>query len=213
MQGSGIRDQGSGDSMKVLVVTATPSSESFNFAIAQRAAGHIQKRGHEVIFHDLYRENFSPLLEAEEIPRDAVLDPAVAAYCRELTEADGVVIVHPDWWGQPPAILKGWVDRVFRPGTAYEYEGLPGEVGTVTGLLGGKFGVVFTTGDTDEEREQDYFLDPLETLWKNCIFGFCGVEKFMRRHFSIIMISTEAQRKAWLEEVDTLLDPFLGNNE
>ncbi len=191
--------------MKFIVTVATPSVDSFNYAIARQAVSFLETAGHIVIFHDLYREPFSPLLAQEEIPREAILDEGLAAYCREVTEADGIVIVHPNWWGQPPAVLKGWIDRVFRPGTAYEYEGEPGKVGTVTGLLTGKTAVVFTTGDTDEATERDYFRDPLDTLWKRCVFGFCGIEDVVRKHFSIIMISDEKQRKHWLEEVSETL--------
>lgn len=192
--------------MKILIVVAVPSLESLNYAIARKAADTVEKSGGEVFFHDLYREGFQGILETAEIPADAPLDPVIGEHCRELTEADGVIIVHPNWWGQPPAILKGWIDRVIRAGVAYDYEGEPGKVGTVTGLLKGKFAVVFTTGDTDAEREQNYFRDPLETLWKNCIFGFCGVEKFVRKHFSIVMISSEQERRAWLDEVEQLVE-------
>jgi NAD(P)H dehydrogenase (quinone) len=195
--------------MKLLVITATPSTANFNYAIAERAVTYLTEQGHEVFFHDLYREKFPPILESEEISKDAGLDSLVAGHCEELTAADGVIIVHPNWWGQPPAILKGWIDRVIRPGTAYLCEGKPGEVGEVIGLLAGKFSVVFTTGDTDTEREISYFMDPLETLWKNCIFGFCGVKKFTRRHFNIILTSSAAQRKKWLNEVEEILQTYI----
>ncbi|MBC8452500.1 MAG: NAD(P)H-dependent oxidoreductase [Spirochaetes bacterium] len=196
--------------MRVLVITATPSMSSFNYAIAEKTVSYLTENGHDVVFHDLYREKFPPLLEQDEIAKDAILDPLIAKHCEELTAADGVVIIHPNWWGQPPAILKGWIDRVIRPGTAYICEGKPGEVGEVIGLLKGKFGVVFTTGDTDTEREISYFMDPLETLWKNCIFGFCGVVQFTRRHFNIILTSSAEQRKKWLADVENVLKSYIG---
>ena len=94
---------------------------------------------------------------------------------REIAQAQGIVIVHPNWWGQPPAILKGWVDRVLRPEVAYRFrEGDAGD-GVPVGLLKAKAAVVFTTSNTPRERELASFGDPLETLWKNCIFGLCGV--------------------------------------
>jgi len=63
------------------------------------------------------------------------------------------VIVHPTWWGQPPAILKGWIDRVIRPGVAYRFrEGDAGE-GIPDGLPAAKAALVFTTSDTPPERE------------------------------------------------------------
>lgn len=88
---------------------------SFNHALAGAAMQALHSNGHEVVFHDLYQERFDPVLPAEEIPRGAALDPVVKAHCDEITAADGIIIIHPNWWGQPPAILKGWADRIFRP--------------------------------------------------------------------------------------------------
>jgi NAD(P)H dehydrogenase (quinone) len=107
------------------------------------------------------------------------------------------VVVHPNWWAMPPAVLKGWIDRVFCQGVAYEF----GEGGAVIGHLKGKTAVVFTTSNTPRDAEMKLFGDPLENLWHNCIFGFCGVEDFHRRNFESIIMSTPEERKAWLAEV------------
>ena len=70
--------------------------------------------------------------------REAVLPPEIARHCAEIAAADGIIVVHPNWWGQPPAILKGWIDRVIRPGVAYEFlDGDDGE-GVPVGLLKAK---------------------------------------------------------------------------
>ena len=184
--------------MKISVILAHPDKKSFNHAIAAAAVETLKKNGHEVFFHDLYAEEFDPLLTAEEIPRDAALPFEVEKHCNEISAADGVVIVHPNWWGQPPAILKGWVDRVIRPGVAYEFlENDQGE-GVPCGLLKVKSAVVFNTSNTETEREKNIFGDPLETIWKNCIFGLCGVKSFYRRMFNIVVVSSEEQRKGWL---------------
>lgn len=194
--------------MKISVILAHPDAASFNHAIAQTAVKQLESGGHEVFFHDLYRENFAPLLFREEIPRDVPLPEAIAAHCREIANADGVIIVHPNWWGQPPAILKGWVDRVIRPGVAYEFlEGDSGE-GVPSGLLKAGSALVFNTSNTEMERERLIFGDPLETIWKNCIFGLCGVRNFHRRMFGIIITSTEDQRKEWLDMVRKDVDSF-----
>ena len=132
----------------------------------------------------------------------------VEKHCNEISVADGVVIIHPNWWGQPPAILKGWVDRVIRPGVAYEFiEDDKGE-GVPRGLLKAKSAVVFNTSNTETEREINIFGDPLETIWKNCIFDLCGVRNFYRRMFNIIVVSSEEQRKEWLQEVGRTTDIY-----
>jgi hypothetical protein len=84
-----------------------------------------------VSFHDLYAEGFDPLLPACELPSDCELPERIAKWCDEIASAEGIVIVHPNWWGQLPAILKGWIDRVIRPGVAYRF--LDGDDGEGTG--------------------------------------------------------------------------------
>jgi len=192
--------------MRISVILAHPDKASLNHAIASAAVEQLEMNGHSVSFHDLYAEYFGPLLVSKEIPKDAVLPEPVKNHCEEIRQADGIIVIHPNWWGQPPAILKGWIDRVIRPGIAYEFlEGDAGE-GIPKGLLKAEVAVVFNTSNTLPEREQQIFGDPLETIWRNCIFGLCGVGNFHRRTFSTVVTSTESERREWLEEARTLID-------
>ena len=187
--------------MRVLTILAHPQPGSFNHAIAKAALSALETGGHEIIFHDLYAERFDPLLRSEEMPKGAEIDEALARHCRDLAEAEGIIVVHPNWWGMPPAILKGWVDRVVRPGVAYEFlEGDGGE-GVPRGLLRARKALVFNTSNTEAKREQEAFGDPLQTLWKNCIFGLCGLEDFSRKSYGVVVTSTVAERRAWLDDV------------
>jgi NAD(P)H dehydrogenase (quinone) len=197
--------------MKISVILAHPDSNSFNHAIARTVLERLEKNGHSVCFLDLYEEGFDPLLVAKEIPDDASLPQVIKNHCWEIAGADGIIIIHPNWWGQPPAILKGWIDRVIRPGVAYEFlEGDSGE-GVPKGLLRAKAAIVFNTSNTEPEREKSVFGDPLETIWKNCVFGLCGIPVFYRRTFSVVITSTEAQRKCWLDEVKATIDSMFPN--
>lgn len=187
--------------MRVSIILAHPDSGSLNHAIATASAEALRALGHEVRLRDLYAEGFDPLLPTGEIPREAALPALVDGHCREITEADGIVVVHPNWWGMPPAVLAGWVDRVLRPGVCYEFvEGDSGE-GVPRGLLKARRAVVFNTSNTFEERERAVFGDPLERIWKDCVFGLCGVTDVHRRVFSVVCVSTREQREAWLDEV------------
>src|SRR4030043_1150576 len=199
--------------MKISVILAHPDRSSFNHAIAQTVVEQLENNGHRVFFHDLYGEDFNPLLTGKEIPIDSPLPHVIKEHCDEIREAEGIIIVHPNWWGQPPAILKGWIDRVIRPGIAYEFlEGDSGD-GIPKGLLRAKAAIVLNTSNTEAEREQSVFGDPLETIWKNCVFGLCGVHVFYRRTFSIVITSTEAQRRQWLDEVKAMIDSVFPNEE
>ena len=190
--------------MHILIVLAHPWHGSFNYAIASRAQEALRSLGHRVSFHDLYLERFDPVMPPEELVGGPP-DPMLASHFVEVREADGFVIVHPNWWGQPPAILKGWIDRVLRQGIAYEFPPGCDPSGVPIGLLKAHTAVVFNTSNTPLEREQAVFGDPLELLWRNCVFQFCGVDTVVRRMFSTIEGSTAGQREAWLAEVDTIV--------
>lgn len=193
--------------MNIVVVLANPSPQSFCYAIAETVLTKLRENNHRVIFHDLHVEQFQPILYKEEIPKNAALnDPILVQHCHEMANADGIVVIHPNWWGQPPAILTGWIDRVFRAGVAYKFvEDDKGE-GIPIGLLNAKSAIVFNTSNTSEERETNIFKDPLETIWKNCIFDLCGVKDFHRRMYRIVVTSTEQHRKEWLSDAASLVN-------
>ncbi len=194
--------------MNIPVILAHPNKESFNHAIAANVIATLRENGHRALFHDLYTERFDPALSAAELPKEAPLDAAIQRYCDELAAADGIIIIHPNWWGQPPAILKGWIDRVIRPGVAYEFmEGDAGE-GVPRGLLKATAALVFNTSNTQAEREIQFFGDPLETIWKNCIFGLCGVTDVHRKTFGVIVTSTPQRRDEWLQEVREAVNKY-----
>lgn len=186
--------------MNVLVLIGHQRPGSFCHAIADTAVQELKSLGHEVIFHDLYAEHFDPILPDSEIPRGSSLDPIVAQHCREVTAADAYLIVHPNWWAMPPAVLKGWIDRVWRQGVIYRF----GPAG-VESLVAGRKAVVFTTSNTPREDELRMFGDPLENLWKACVFNFVGIHNFVRRNFESIIMSTPEQRQTWLQEVRTIV--------
>jgi putative NADPH-quinone reductase len=186
--------------MRTLVIIGHQNPGSFCHAIARTAVEELETLGHEVVFHDLYVERFDPILPQAEIAKDAPLDPVVRRHCDEVAAADGYVVVHPNWWGQPPAILKGWIDRVFRQGVVYEFT-----ADGVNGFLKGRTAIVITTSNTPRDAEMALFGDPLENLWKACVFNLCGVEDFYRRNFESIILSTPDERRQWLAEVRQII--------
>jgi len=192
--------------MTISVILGHPHAGSFNHAIASQVVTALKSAGHLVAFHDLYLEGFDPLITGYELATDDVGSNAlVERHCQELRQAEGIVIIHPNWWGMPPAILKGWVDRVFRPGVAYEFADGDDGSGIPTGLLQARAALVLTTSNTSDGRERQVFGDPLETIWRNCIFGFCGITKVIRRNFSVIIGSTNEQRAGWIAETATIV--------
>jgi len=105
------------------------------------------------------------------------------------------------------------VDCVIRPGAAYEFlEGDSGE-GVPRGLLKAGKVVVYNTSNTKSKRERDVFGDPLQTIWKNCIFGLCGVKTFHRRMFNMVVTSSDERRRKWLDLVFRDMDKLFGKSK
>lgn len=184
--------------MQVYVLIAHQREDSFCHGITDTAIETLKAAGHTVVYHDLYKEGFEPILEDGEIPPDVELPPEIEQHVEEILASDGVIVVHPNWWASPPAILKGWLDRVLRVKRMYQF----GPNG-VEGLLGDKTAVVLTTSNTPREVELKVYGDPLENFWKKCVWGFCGVkeENFERRNFESVVMSTPEERAGWLDDV------------
>jgi len=199
--------------MKILIILAHPDKQSFNHAIANECKMRIVENGHSVIFHDLHEEKFDPIITSTEIPKNGEINNLVRAHCDDLKQSDGIIIIHPNWWGQPPAILKGWIDRVIRPGVAYKFDDGDNGEGIPIGLLKAKTAIVLNTSNTNAKRENEIFGDPLERIWKNCIFDFCGVKQFERKIYRIIVTSDLQQRLEWLKESRALIDKYFPKNQ
>lgn len=158
-------------------------------AISKAARFELLAAGHTIEHHDLYEEGFDPRLSPQEAYTvgDTVeetlartTDPVLKQHREGIGNAQGLLVVHPNWWGKPPAILAGWIDRVLVPGVAYRLEtaaGLP------QGLLAMKHALIINTSDTDAEREAIDIGDPLELIWGRCVLPYCGVEDYKRLIF------------------------------
>lgn len=190
--------------MNVLIVLAHPKAGSFNHAIAENIREALVSRGDQVTLRDLYAENFDPILTPAELERGNVAPPQVREHADAVLAADGIVIVHPNWRCQPPAILKGWVDRVLRAGEAFRFGVDENGKGMAIGMLKARAALVINTSNTPSEDEAVLYGNPLETLWKNCTFSFCGIPKVVRRNFEPVIASSLETRQAWLEEAKNL---------
>lgn len=110
--------------MKCLIVTAHPLSESLCKHLSTQVEKKLGIMGHQVSMEDLYADNFNPSLtrsERESYYGDFFDASLVEEQAKRLLDADGLILVFPTWWFGFPAILKGWFDRVWAPGIAYDH--------------------------------------------------------------------------------------------
>ncbi|WP_082701612.1 NAD(P)H-dependent oxidoreductase [Novosphingobium sp. FSW06-99] len=103
-----------------VVILCHPAPDSFNAAVATRYCETVRQCGQQAVLRDLYAMHFDPVLRAEEQPgsADFVVHPDVLAERALIADAKVVVLVYPIWLGSPPAMLKGYVERVFCTGLA-----------------------------------------------------------------------------------------------
>ena len=134
--------------MRWLVVYCHPVPESFCAGLRDAAMEVLQGRGEEVRLVDLYAEGFDPVMGCEE-RRDyndrAPSDPALAPHIENLKWAEAILFVYPTWWYGLPAMLKGWLDRVWAMDVAFK---LPDEGKRIVSLMPHvkRIGVVTTCG-------------------------------------------------------------------
>jgi putative NADPH-quinone reductase len=184
--------------MRVLILHCHPRPGSFTQALARAVSEAVRAVGLEPNLIDLYREGFDPVLNEAELERKFSFDPVVQRHTALLRESKGIAVIHPDWWGQPPALLKGWLDRVLRPGVAYDFVGPDFERKQHQGLLQGLWGLTIVTSDRPDSV--DTSSHPLRTLWEDSVFEYCGIKSRQVFILGPIRESTLKTRRRWLTE-------------
>ena len=109
--------------MRWLVVYCHPVPESFCAALREHALGVLREAGHETRLIDLHGEGFDPVMGADERRRYNSLtaaDHPFPEHAEHLAWAEGILFVYPTWWYGLPAMLKGWLDRVWTPGVSFD---------------------------------------------------------------------------------------------
>jgi len=188
-----------------LIVVSHPDSASFSLAIARQAESTLKMLGYATHLCDLYADGFNPLLTKDEVRGMGTVDPTTLRYRELLSLADVLVVVHPNCWGSPPAMMKGWMDRVFAEGSAYAFEKGSDQGDVPRGLLTARVALIFNTSNTDEERERAEFGDPLERIWRDCLLRYCGVKTVVRHVFRVVATSSITDRRRWLDEVTSIV--------
>ena len=163
--------------MRCLIVVAHPLKESLCQSLATIAHETLIKAGHEVDFADLYAEEFPPVMTAgERIAHNAVPDNS-GPEARRLAAAEALVLVFPTWWYGFPAVLKGWFDRVWLPGLAFDIGSDRSLVPRLTGLR--HFIAITTLGSP---RWVDWLVlrRPVRRILKYALAGTCAPQARFR---------------------------------
>lgn len=185
---------------KIAIINGHPNKESFNFGVAEAYKASALESGaeiKEIIITDL---NFNPNLQFGYQKR-MELEPDLIKAWEIIKWADHLVWIHPVWWGGLPALMKGFIDRLFLPGFAYKYR-----ENSVwwDKLLKGKTAHIITTLDQPGWYYWLMYGKPSVNQLKKSTLEFCGVKPVKVTYLGIIRDSKEEQRVKWLEKVKSL---------
>ena len=183
---------------KILIINGHPNKDAFNFGITtayKKGAENSEAEVREIIIADL---KFNPNLQFGYQKRTA-LEPDLTDAWEKIKWADHLVWVHPVWWGGLPAITKGFIDRIFLPGFAFQYR-----KNSVwwDKLLKGKTAHIITTLDQPGWYYRFAFGRPSINQLKKSTLEFCGVKPVKVTYISPIKNSELSLRKKWLEKIE-----------
>jgi len=165
--------------MKHLIIYAHPNPQSLNSYFKQTLAEHLWDNGHEVVIRDLCELNFNPILSLEDMhgQRLGKVSDDVRQEQEFISWAEHITFIYPIWWTGMPAIMKGFIDRVFSYGFAYRYD-----QGVQKGLLKGKQTTVINTHGKSKAEYEEIGMDKALSLTSDKgIFTYCGLE--INQHF------------------------------
>ncbi len=185
---------------KIAIINGHPNKDSFNFGVTEAyrlGASEAGAEVREIVIRDL---NFNPNLQFGYQKR-MELEPDLLKAWEIIQWADHLVWVHPVWWGGFPAIMKGFIDRLFLPGMAYKYR-----ENSVwwDKLLKGKTAHIITTLDQPGWYYRLFFGRPSVNQLRKSILEYCGVKPVKVTYVGIIRNSKDEQRTQWLRKVKEL---------
>jgi len=195
--------------LKHAVIFAHPRARSFTAAVADAYARAAEAAGGTVEMRDLYRIGFDPCLKAEEMPGARSFGPApdVVAERERLADCDVFALIYPFWLNAPPAMLKGYLDRVFGFGFAYGGAGQ-----SANPLLTGRKLISFTASGAPTQWVQETgTLEAVQTLFDRSFARQCGLTPLSHTHFGgLAPVTSQAFIQARLADVATIVTRHFG---
>lgn len=184
----------------VLVINGHPSPDSFCSALSQAYMGGVNKQTSEVRYIDLSRITFDPNLKFGYTQRTELEEDLKEAQ-KLIKWANHIVFVYPTWWGAMPAVLKGFIDRIFLPGFAFKYRE---DSVFWDKLLVGKSAHLIVTSDTPSWYNRLIYKRAGHNVMKRNILNFCGIKPVRVTEIGPVKPSSEQSRAKWLEKVKLL---------
>ncbi|MCX8076283.1 MAG: NAD(P)H-dependent oxidoreductase [Aquificaceae bacterium] len=191
----------------VSVIYAHPNPKSFNHALKEAVIEVLESKGKNYQLRDLYAMGFNPVLSSSDL--ETFLSGSVPEDVKreqEIIKASELIIfIYPIWWTGMPAILKGYIDRVFSYGFAYEEKD-----GELVGLLSDKTVVIINTlGASALDYGPSGMEDCLRKTTETGVFRFCGMHVIEHIFLYAVPYVSDQERKDMIAKVKSLLEDLL----
>lgn len=183
----------------ILVINGHPDKESFNRLISEKYQEAALAAGAHVRSLSIGELTFNPNLQFGYRKRTE-LEPDLLQALDDIHWSNHIVWVHPLWWYSFPAIMKGFIDRLFLPGIAFANA----SDGSYQKLFVGRSSRIITTADTSPEDYDKQFKNTALVQLKTGTLEFTGIEPVFSTYFSPVYYATETQKETWLGEVAQL---------
>ncbi|WP_316821826.1 NAD(P)H-dependent oxidoreductase [Pedobacter gandavensis] len=182
---------------RILIINGHPNRDSFNHALAEAYSSGAVERGALISQINISDLQFNPNL-AYGYTQRIDLEPDLLKSLEKIKAADHLVWIHPVWWGGLPALMKGFIDRLFLPGIAFQYR----ENSIFWDrLLKGKTARIISTMDQPSWFYRLVYGNPSIRQLKKSTLEFCGVSPVKVSTIGIVKTSTAAQREKWLNKI------------
>lgn len=185
--------------MNQLIIIAHPKKDSFSQIIKNELEKHFINRNDQVKIRDLYELKIDPVLTEGELKfnKEGNICPDILVEQNYISWADQLTIIYPLWWNAFPAILKGYIDRVFINGFAFKING-HGPVGL---LKGKKVRLITTAGMTEESLKKSNIYEGLKITQDHGVFEFCGMEVVEHLYVTEITSLSEHEKQKALDKI------------
>ena len=191
-----------------LIIFAHPDKNSFNYAVLEKVKELLNKNKESFEVIDLYEINYNPVLSLEEMKGKS--SEETINFQRIIKQATNIIFIFPVWWFRAPAILEGFIDKVFIPGFAYRFQKIIGVYGMPVPLLREKRVVTFITHGAPALPVKTLYVNAVKYRFLLGFLSFCfNIFKCKIYQFWSVPFVNKTKREKYLAKVERAMNRLI----
>lgn len=194
--------------MNIILINANPNPHSLTHSFTDHIKMRAEEKGHKVVIRDLYEMNFDAILGRQDYNQflDGVIPSDIRKEHDIISDSEMMIFLYPIWWAGPPAIMKGYIDRVILKNFAYDKH----PDGTFTKRLSDKKALIVNTmGAPEEAYKENGFIDAMTKVMDNGVLDFVGLQNTGHHFFGGTENLTADRYKEFIVRLDGILQKVL----